>query len=186
MPDVKDARRKLTAVLVALLIIDIACGIVLISPIGRAARTSQNRLHELWTELQQKTREALPLRGIDEKVVQADTQIQQFYKERLPEKFANVPDALGRVASANGVRMAAAQYKTEPTEVPALRRVVVEATFSGGYGQVMRFINALEREKTFFIIDAISLGGQQASGQNPGSVQLQMRVETYIRNEAAA
>lgn len=185
MPDVKDVRRKLTAVLVALLIIDIACVVILVSPIGRAARSSQATLSQLWTELQVKTRETLPLQGIDQKVEQADAQIGQFYSDRLPQRFANVPDALGRVASANGVTMAGAQYKTEPTEIPGLRRVLVNATFSGDYSRTARFINALERDKTFFIIDGISLGGQSASGQNPGSVQLQIVLETYVRSEAA-
>lgn len=185
MPDVKDARRKLTVVLLALLIIDILCGVVLISPIGRSARSSQAELKQLWTELQQKTRETLPLQGIDKKVQQADTEINQFYRERLPERFANIPDELGKVASENGVTMAGAQYKTEATEIPGLKRVIVNATFSGDYSRTARFINALERDKTFFIIDGIALGGQTASGQNPGSVQLQIVVETYLRSEAA-
>ncbi len=81
--------------------------------------------------------------------------------------------------------MAGAQYKTEATELPGLRRVIVNATFSGDYSRAARFINALERDKTFFIIDGIALGGQTASGQNPGSVQLQIVVETYLRSEAA-
>lgn len=185
MPDVKDARRKLTAVLLTLLILDIACGVVLISPIGRAARTSQTRLTQLWTELQHKTRETLPLQGIDKKVQQADVEIQQFYRDRLPQRFANIPDVLGKVASENGVTMTGAQYKTEETDIPGLRRVTVNATFSGDYSRTARFINALERNKTFFIIDGIALGGQTASGQNPGSVQLQMVLETYVKSEAA-
>lgn len=185
MPDVKGARRKLTTVLVVLLVLDIAAAAILISPIGRAARNSQATLTQLWTELQRKTRETLPLQGIDQKVQQADAQIEQFYRDRLPQRFANVPDALGRLASANGVTMAGAQYKTEPTEIPGLRRVTVNATFSGDYSRTARFINALERDKTFFIIDGIALGGQSGTGQNPGSVQLQIVVETYVRSEAA-
>lgn len=185
MPDVKDVRRKLTTVLVVLLVIDIASVVILVSPIGRAARSSQGTLSQLWTELQHKTRETLPLQGIDQKVQQADTQIEQFYRDRLPQRFANIPDSLGRLASANGVTMAGAQYKTEPTDIPGLRRVTVNATFSGDYSKTARFINALERDKTFFIIDGIALGGQSASGQNPGSVQLQIVLETYVRSEAA-
>lgn len=185
MPDVKDARRKLTTILVALLVIDVACAVILISPIGRAARRSQATLSQLWTELQQKTREALPLQGIDKKVQQADAEIEQFYRDRLPQRFANIPDVLGRIASENGVTMAGAQYKTEPTEIPGLRRVTVNAAFSGDYSRTARFINAIERDKTFFLIDAIALGGQTSSGQNPGSVQLQIVLETFIRGEAA-
>jgi type IV pilus assembly protein PilO len=55
-----------------------------------------------------------------------------------------------------------------------LRPVEIEADFSGGYLQLVRFINALERDPLFFIIDSVQLGGEQA-----GVVKLQLKLETY-------
>ena len=43
----------------------------------------------------------------------------------------------------------------------------------------MRFINALERNKLFFIVDSVVLGGEQG-----GSVKLEVRLETYSRGIA--
>jgi hypothetical protein len=43
----------------------------------------------------------------------------------------------------------------------------------------MRFINALERDKTFFIVNSVVLGDAQG-----GSVKLQLKLETYLRNGA--
>jgi len=40
--------------------------------------------------------------------------------------------------------------------------------------QLVRFINALERDRLFFIIDSVELGGEQG-----GLVKLQLKLETY-------
>ncbi len=56
----------------------------------------------------------------------------------------------------------------------------MEITLSGDYLQEVKFINALERDKMFFLIDGIALGEQQ------GNVRLQLKLETYLRSGAAA
>jgi Tfp pilus assembly protein PilO len=181
MTDVRQVRRKYTLVLAVLLCIDVVCGIVLISPIGRSARANQETLNGLWSDLQVKTRETIPLQGIDSKVKEAKTEIDTFLKDRVPQRFANVPDEVGKLAAAHNVSLSAARYRTEETDIPGLRRVVVEATLSGTYSQEAQFINAVERDKLFFIINSISLGDAQNGG-----VRLQIQMETYIRSEATA
>lgn len=181
MTDLRQVRRKYTLTLIILLAMDLACGIVLVSPIGTSARSNQQQLASLWTQLQAKTRESLPLQGIDGKVKEAKAEINEFFSDRLPPRFANVPDELGKLAGAHGVSLTSARYKTEETELPGIRRVVVQATLTGPYSQEARFINAVERDKLFFIIDSVSLGESQG-----GSVQLQIQMETYIRSEASA
>lgn len=181
MTDLRPVRRKYVLALIVLLAIDLVCGIILISPIGRSARANQQHLADLWAELQNKTRETLPLQGIDGKVKEAKAEIDQFIDDRLPPRMATVPDELGKLAAAEGVSLATAKYKTEVTDLPGVRRVVIQATLSGSYQQAARFINAVERDKLFFIIDSISLGEAQG-----GSIRLQIQMEAYIRSEAAA
>jgi type IV pilus assembly protein PilO len=179
--DAKQATRKFTLALVILLGIDLTCGIVLISPIGKSARGSQQELAKLWSELQLKTRETMPLQGINGKVEQAKTEIKQFMDDRMPGQSASIPDELGKVASENKVILTSAKYKTEDTDIPGIRRVIIQANLNGPYSQEARFINAVERDKLFFIIDSISLGEEQTGG-----VLLQIQMETYIRSEESA
>ena len=47
---------------------------------------------------------------------------------------------------------------------------------TGGYPQIMRFVNGLERDQTYFVIRAISLQGQQDN-----QVNLSLRVSTWLR-----
>jgi hypothetical protein len=86
---------------------------------------------------------------------------------------------LGKVAAANGVQIAAVKYDDKDAPVEGLRKVEIELALSGSYLQEVKFINALERDKTFFLIDGVTLGEQQ------GNVRLQLKLETYLRSGAA-
>jgi len=180
MTDVKHTRRKLTIALVALLCLDVACVAVLVSPIGRASRDGRRTESALWSELQTKTHQTLPLHGLDSKIKDAKSEITQFYDERFPDRFAKVPEELGKLAADNGVMLSSVKYSSEDTDVPGIRMVRVEAAIDGDYFKEARFINAVERDKTFFIIDSVALGEQQKGG-----VHLQIVFETYVRSEAA-
>ena len=61
-----------------------------------------------------------------------------------------------------------------------LQTVEIEADLAGGYLQLVRFINALERDHMFFLVNNVHLGGEQS-----GVVRLQMKIETYMKVGAA-
>jgi type IV pilus assembly protein PilO len=60
--------------------------------------------------------------------------------------------------------------------VTNLQRVEIDVDVSGDYQQLVRFINSLERSKTFFIVDDLELAGEQS-----GTVKLRIKLETYLR-----
>jgi type IV pilus assembly protein PilO len=57
-----------------------------------------------------------------------------------------------------------------------LQRMEMEAGLGGSYTSLARFINALERDEMFFIINSVTLGGQPQ-----GPVKLDMKLETYLK-----
>lgn len=178
MADVRVARRYAWRLLALLVLVDVAALLVLLSPVRSSSAARQQQLSQLWAELQDKTREAVPLRGIDKKVEQAQSEIQQFYATRFLDSFANVSAELGAVAKDNGVQLTTATYGTEETDLPDLRRVWIKAGISGDYPREVRFINALERSKTFFLVDSVSLS--ESTGKT-AAVNLQIGAETYLR-----
>jgi len=147
---------------------------VLLSPLVGSERSRREQLDQLWRELQQKTRAAEPLRDFDKKIATARRQIDDFYKNRLPAQDSAIYEELGKVAGQNGVHIGQIRSKAKDTESVGLRPVEIEADFSGGYLQLIRFINALERDSIFFIVDSVQLGGEQG-----GTVRLQLKLETY-------
>jgi hypothetical protein len=87
---------------------------------------------------------------------------------------------LGKVAGGTGVRIENIKYAMKDPEALGVRRVEIEADLAGDYLQLVRFINALERDQQFFLVDSVVLGGEQN-----GVVKLQLKLETYLKMGAA-
>ena len=78
------------------------------------------------------------------------------------------------------MHFAGLKYDEKDAPIEGLRKLNIEITLSGDYLQEVKFINALERDKMFFLIDGVTLGEQQ------GNVRLQLKLETYLRSGTAA
>jgi type IV pilus assembly protein PilO len=121
---------------------------------------------------------AKPLRGLDKKLVASTDDANAFYQERLPYADSQVASEIGALTRREGVRWANAQYAYSPvlSGDHALTQVSIDASVSGDYRPIVQFINAVERDKLFFVINGINLTGQQT-----GQVNLRIRLTTYLR-----
>jgi hypothetical protein len=120
-----------------------------------------------------------PLRGLDKKITQAKLDQQAFYDKRFPINDSQVLTELGALAVKNNVLLARGQYAYRKPQ-QGLVEMQIEATLSGDYAPVVRFINGLERDKLFFLINGVALNGQQN-----GVVSLRMVLITYLRADTA-
>jgi len=179
MASIREVRKTLLPVLVALVVIDLACIVYLLSPLGRSREARERDLAALQAQLAAKRLEVLPTRGMDGKLKQASADITAFYEDRFPAQYSVVSEELGKLAAASGVQITAVKYDDKDAPVEGLRKLNIELALSGSYLQEVKFINSLERDKLFFLIDGVMLGEQQ------GNVRLQLKVETYLRSGAA-
>jgi len=69
------------------------------------------------------------------------------------------------------------RYEAKDTDVAGVQRIGINSVITGDYANEMRFINALERSKTFFVINSVSLGGAEN-----GAVRLELHIETFLRS----
>ena len=135
-----------------------------------AASQSQYRAMKLKTT---------PLRGLDKKIAQAKLDQTAFYYKRFPVSTSEVLTELGALAVKNNVLLARDQEAYRKPQ-QGLVEMQIEATLSGDYAPVVRFINGLERDHIFFTIRGIALNGQQG-----GVVSLRMVLTTYLRVDTA-
>jgi hypothetical protein len=177
MRTIKEVRRRFLVWLGLLLAISLASAVLLISPVGHASRQGRQRLEQLASELRIKEHDNVPLRGIDQKAISAKHQVIRFYRERFPASYAAISEELGTLAVESNVFVSSRRYRAEPTDLPGLLRIEIDGNVTGNYLQVVKFINSLEREHMFFLIDSVSLGQQQAAG----NVELNLQIETYLR-----
>ena len=175
MPDLRRTRNRLKIAIAALVLVDAAAVAMLVTPLAGMRESRQQELRQEWLQL--KSREYAPWRGLDKKLPRAKEQIDQFYQERFPAQESEISANLGAVASQSGVRLSGVRYSVKDAPIEGLERVEISATLSGDYLQLVRFVNALERNKLFFLVNGVELG----SAQN-GIVGLQIRIETYLRS----
>jgi type IV pilus assembly protein PilO len=124
---------------------------------------------------------AQPLRGLDQKLVQSTADADTFYATRLPYGYSEVAAELGVLTKKANVKLGQVHYTQAPVPgVAALTEVRMDAIISGDYRPIVQFINAVERDKQFFVINGINLTGQQT-----GQVNLRLRMTTYLRNPNA-
>ncbi len=124
---------------------------------------------------------ARPLRGVDAKLAQSQQQAAQFYQTRLPYGYADASAELGVLSKRTGVRLSRVQYVQAAAPVNGLTEVRIDAAVTGEYKPLALFLNGLERDRSFFLIQNVTLNGQQN-----GLVNLRLRIVTYLREPMPA
>lgn len=126
---------------------------------------------------------AQPLEGLDAKLDEATSESDAFYRKRLPSAYSQMLSELGDLAKKDRVKLSRVQYGQTPVlegTTAELTQVQMDANLSGDYRPLVVFMNSLERDRMFFLINAIALSGQQS-----GTVNLRLRLTTYLRAKGA-
>lgn len=108
--------------------------------------------------------------------------LKQFYADNLPARYSQITQRLDKLIRDAGVQAQTIHYPQETVEKgapPDVQQIKIETNVTGDYAKVARFINALEQDKMLFIIEKISLTGQQG-----GVVSLQITFDTFLRQAA--
>jgi Tfp pilus assembly protein PilO len=176
---IRETKRAVMVVLIILVLIDLAAIGVLLSPLAKSREAKEAELHQYQQQFKDKEREVGPSRGMERKISSATGDITSFYEQRLPAKYSQIDAALGKAAQDSGVHLQDITFKPDKKSVEDLERVQITLTISGPYVNDVKFINMVERDRVFFVIDSVSLAG------STNGVQLQVNAETYFRTGAA-
>ena len=123
--------------------------------------------------------QARPLEGLDVKLTRASQEADRFYADRLPVSYSEVLSELGGLTKRQNVRLTHVNYAQAAVAaqgVSQLTEVRMDASLTGDYRSLVLFLNGLERDRVFFVINGVTLTGQQS-----GTVNLRIRLTTYLR-----
>lgn len=176
---IRETRQTVLVAMVILAIIDLVAIGVLLSPLARSRQQIEADLRASQQQFKDKEREIAPARGMDKKIASATGDIAGFYQQRLPGQYSQIDAALNKAAQGSGVQLQNITYRPDKRGVEDLQRVEVDLTISGPYVNDVKFINSVERDKVFFVINSVSLAGSL------NGVQLLVKAETYFRTGAA-
>jgi Tfp pilus assembly protein PilO len=137
--------------------------------------SSSDALAAKQVQLKARDLETAPLRGLDKRVEDSRAQMSAFYSKRIPPNYSSIATRIGELALKGPVRLTRVQYSQGPPG-SYLTEITMDAGITGEYQQIMRFVNSLERDQTFFVIRGMALTGQQG-----GLVNLRLRVSTWLR-----
>jgi len=177
MPKLRAARSRTRAAAVMLLVADIALLVYLLSPLRPRPSVRQAELEQARSELDLKQKQVAPLLGMDEKLQKAQVDLDQFYRQRFAARGSAIAAELGKLAAGSGVQLSGGRYENEDSGVGGLARVKIQVSVESAYPSTVKFINGLERDRMFFLLNSIALEHQQG-----GTVRLQLKLETYQRS----
>jgi type IV pilus assembly protein PilO len=119
--------------------------------------------------------ETAPLRGLNQRVGEARIGLVGFYSHRIPPNYSAISGRIGELGVRSGVRLARVQY-TQGKPGSVLTEISMDASISGLYPEIMRFVNSIERDPEFLLIREMAFTGQQG-----GQVNLRIHISTWLR-----
>src|SRR4051812_25498514 len=157
------ARSRFMVAAVLLMVVDAAALAFLFTPWGRPPEQREAEYNRLRVEWQQKRRETQPLIGMPQKLERANKDADVILKGRVADQSSQVSNEIGKLAAADHVKLEHAQYETKDTTLPGIEQIVVRASLSADYLQLVKFINAIERSKMLMVLDSVKLNENKAA-----------------------
>ncbi len=178
MTGLAQLKKRFFTILGIFAVIDLVLVVYLLWP-GSSSVSRKAQEQTLQQQYRSLTHEVAPLKDIDQKLVHTRSDIQDLYKESIPNRWSEVSSELEKLMRESGVTAQSIHYTTDKTEkedLPDIQRVGIDTSITGEYGKIAHFINALEQDKLLFIIKQISLNGQEG-----GTVTLQIKCDTFMQ-----
>ena len=116
---------------------------------------------------------------------EVNQQCDRFVKERLlsvSSGYSAVVEDLHRISSETGLTARGIQYKQKDLTARGVAEVQVAASVEGGYANLVRFINAMEKSKQFYLLEELTLVESSSSD----AIRLNLQLKTYFRLDATA
>ncbi|MGB9466953.1 MAG: type 4a pilus biogenesis protein PilO [Candidatus Acidiferrum sp.] len=132
------------------------------------------------------------------KVLRGDIQSAQLIKDNMPatrkdcEKFeqslppegsgySSITAELDEVAKKAGLQIVTLADRQKELPARGLAEVSIDATVSGDYGSVVRFLNGLQRSQRFYVVDGLALATDAQNQAPNGPIRVALHVRTYFR-----
>jgi Tfp pilus assembly protein PilO len=150
----------------------------------------------------QTSQKAFDEQNLKLKVLRGDIHSAQSIKDDMPntrkdcEKFeqslpaestssSSIIAELDAIAKDSKLQIVALTSRRKEIPNRGMVEEIVEATISGDYGSVVRFVNGLQRSQRFYVLDGLALGTEaQGQAAATGPIRVGVHIRTYLREGA--
>jgi len=151
-----------------------------------ATRFSRNELVAEKTQIKLLKADIQRALAIEQNIPQTKADCERFEKALYPNSagYSAVTDELTGVAKQAGLQIVSVAF--HPKELPGRNMVELglDATVNGDYKGVVRFLNGLQRSKSLYIIDTLTLASEPAGQAVAGPLRVVLSLRSYFKNAA--
>ena len=171
-------------VLGVLLLANLLAAWAVFQPVGGSAEQLEEQITSLRTDLQRRQMSLARMRQLVSKIEQARTTgdqfLLQYFTDRRTASSAIVSE-LDRAAKEAGIRPKERSFTYDPVEgSESLAMMTVVANYEGTYGDLVQFVNRLDKSQRFLILDTL-VASPQVGG---GTLNVQIKFNTFVRDAA--
>jgi Tfp pilus assembly protein PilO len=181
----REPRIVARMVLGLLLLANVIAAWTVFSPVGGSAEELDAQIAAARAQIDQRRMAVNRLRTISARVDQGRTATDQFmltYFMTRRTASSNIVSELIRVAKESGMKAKEHSFAFDPIEgTEDLTIMTVTGNYEGTYGDLLQFINRLDKSPRFLIIDTLTASPTQGTG----NLMISIKMNTFVREETA-
>ena len=174
-------------VIAGLAVLIAADAILALYAMQSANKFSRNELAAEKTQIKLLKADIQRALAIERSIPQTKADCERFENSLYPSSagYSSVSDELTGVAKRAGLQAVSA-LAFHPKELPGKNMVELglDATVNGDYKDVVRFLNGLQRSKSLYIIDTLTLASEPGAQKVAGSLRVVLSLRSYFKNAA--
>ena len=178
-------RRALILPLIAVLIVNLAVLLLVVMPLQRSAASAQEDAQQARVALagakmlERQTDQAVSGRGT------AEADLKRFDADILPRDFPTATRTanqwLQRAARDAGLEFRGSRFEAKEVRDSRLMRAYSTVTLVGRYGNLRKFLAAMEAAKEFVVLERVELAQSDSTQQGPNDqLEIALAVSTYF------
>jgi Tfp pilus assembly protein PilO len=179
----KDPRFIARAIIGVLLVANLIAAFAVFRPLGGSAEELDAEVARLQVQLQQRQAALQRLRALVSKIEQARAAGDEFLSTYFMDRrtlSSTIVGELSNAAKEAGMRPKEHAFGFDPIEgSDTLSMVTITANYEGTYGDLIQFVNRLDKSPRFLILDTLTAAPQQG-GTN---LNVNIKLNTFVRED---
>lgn len=183
----RDPQVIARVILGVLLFVNLVAAYAVFRPVGGSAEELDQQIRQLQTTVQQRQAALQRMRTLVAKIEQArssgDGFLSQYFMERRTAS-STILSELDLAAKEAAMRPKERSFTYDPIEgSDAFSMMTVVANYEGTYGDLLQFVNRLDKSQRFLIMDTL-MAAPQLNSQ--GLLNVQIKFNTFVREAPLA
>ena len=179
----KDPRFLARVAIGVLLLANLVAAYGVFQPFGGSAEELDEQVASMRHQIQQRQAGLQRLRAFVSKTQQARTSGDEFLGTYFMDRrtaSSTIVSELSGAAKEAGMKPKGESFAFDPIEnSDTLSMMTISANYEGTYGDLLEFVNRLDKSKRFLILDTLSA----APLQSTGSLNVNIKLNTFVRED---